>query len=207
MDAGTREKAAFSHSFGRLVCRRPWSPPLVLLARPNWSHLSQRVQKLVLISIVGTMRQAARAAPDDPAAAVTIALSSVALTRRWRRRDFRAQVEGRGAKRSDERGMCDRVAPCLPLNREETTGKGESGVTYLRIWPSLPLEAVAGSPPTPAAAALSLFVLPWCYFEFPLVQAVSGAEGSAAFVRRGLDRSQNGSPVSVTGWRPVFHVL
>jgi hypothetical protein len=41
----------------------------------------------------------------------------------------------------------------------------------------------------------------------PLVQAVSGAEGSAAFVRRGLDRSQNGSPVSVTGWRPVFHVL
>jgi hypothetical protein len=158
--------AAFSHSSGCLVGRRPWSPPLVLLARPNWSHLSQRVQNLVSISIVGTTRRAARAAPDDPAAAVTIALSSVALTRRWRRRDFRAQVEGRGAKRSDERGMCDRVAPCLPLNREETTGKGESGLTYLRIWPSLPLEAVAGSPPTPAAAALSLFVLPWCYFEF-----------------------------------------
>jgi hypothetical protein len=169
MDAGTWEKAAFSHSFGHLVRRRPWSPPLVLLARPNWSHLSQRVQKLVLISIVGTTRQVARAAPDDPAAAVTIALSSAALTRRWRWRDFKAQVEGRGAKRSDERGMCDWVAPCLPLNREETMGKGESGVTYLRIWPSLSLEAVAGSPPTSAAAA---------YFEFQLCAVGPSSIGS-----------------------------
>jgi hypothetical protein len=80
---------------------------------------------------MGTTRRVAQAAPDDPAAAITIALSSAELTRRWRRRDFRAQVEGRGVKRSDERGMCDQMTPCLPLNREETTGKGESGVTYL----------------------------------------------------------------------------
>jgi hypothetical protein len=33
-----QRQTPFSHSFGRLVRRRPWSPPLVLLARLNWSH-------------------------------------------------------------------------------------------------------------------------------------------------------------------------
>jgi hypothetical protein len=54
---------------------------------------------------------------------------------------FQGTGGGQRAKRSDERGMCDRMTPCLLLNREETTGKGESDVTYLRIWQSLSLES------------------------------------------------------------------
>jgi hypothetical protein len=68
---------------------------------------------------------------------------------------LRAEVKGREAVRS-ERGMCDWVTLCLLLTREERREKGESGCTYIRISSSMPLAAVAGSPPTPVTAAHSL---------------------------------------------------
>jgi hypothetical protein len=61
-------------------------------------------------------------------------------------------------------------------------------------------------PPPPLSCSLwtSFFVF---YSDWELlVQAISGVEGSAAFLGRGIERPQNGSPVSITGWRAVFHV-
>jgi hypothetical protein len=86
------------------------------------------------------------------------------------------------------RGTRDPREECVRAEgRRDLGAKVEEACTYLRSLSSSPLADVAGSLSMPAAA-LSLARL----------------RSLLLFLGRGLHLSQNGSPVSITGWRAVF---